>query len=191
MNREQFQRIIDQAVQVLQRGGTLLYPADTIWGLGCDATNPDAIDRIYAIKDRVPDKPFIVLVADLEQLYDVAASVHPRVDTLLHFHERPLTVIYPKAKPAYQHLTATNGSIAVRIVRTGVCHELLSAFGNPLISTSANFSGEPSPIHFGMISSRLMSMVDYVFPAYTEKDMTGRPSVIATYDENGELDFLR
>jgi L-threonylcarbamoyladenylate synthase len=191
VNRELIQNVIDHAVRTLHKGGIILYPADTIWGIGCEATDKDAIKRIYEIKGRDFSKPFIVLVSDLEQLYDVAASVHPRVDTLLHFHERPLTVIYPQAKENYRHLASSNGSIAVRVVRSGICHELLSAYGQPLISTSANVSGEEAPLHFGMISSRVFSQVDYAFPAMTEKDMTGRPSVIATYDENGELDFLR
>lgn len=191
MNKEYVQKVIEHAVNVLQRGGVILYPADTIWGIGCDATDQVAINRIYDIKGREKQKPLIVLVSDLEQLYDVAATVHPRVDTLLHFHERPLTIIYPAAKSEYEHLAALDGSIAVRIVNSGCCHQLISAFGHPIISTSANVSNAESPVRFGSVSSQIISQVDYAFPAFTEKDITGRPSVIARYDENGELDFLR
>ncbi len=191
MNRETIRKIIEQTVIVLEAGGVILYPADTIWGIGCDATNQQAIRKLYDIKGRVQRKPFIVLVSDLEQLYNVAATVHPRVDTLLHYHERPLTVIYPGAKPEFSHLIAGDGSIAIRMVKSGFCHELIASYGHPLISTSANLSEEASPTTFGTISSYIISKVDYALPAFTEKDITGSPSVIARYDETGELDFLR
>ncbi len=191
MYREYIQKVIDQTVFVLENGGVILYPADTIWGIGCDARMDAAISKIYDIKGRENQKPFIVLVSDLDQLYTVVSSVHPRVDTLLHFHERPLTVIYPEANEEYRHLTAPDGSIGVRIVKSGFCHELISAYQHPLVSTSANLSGETSPLKFGSISSQIISQVDFTVPAFTEKDITGVPSVIARYDENGELEFLR
>lgn len=191
VNRESLQKIIDQAVLVLNEGGVLLYPADTIWGIGCDATNKDAVKKIYTIKGREYNKPLILLVHDLSQLYQVVPAVHPRVDNLLHFHERPLTVIYPATREPYCHLSAADGSIGVRIVKTGFCHDLLESFGKPLVSTSANISGTPSPTKFGTISSEIISNVDLALPAFTEKSMTGTPSVIARYDANGELDFIR
>src|SRR5688572_20636926 len=97
MYPETILKSIEQAVLTLNEGGLILYPADTIWGIGCDPFNQSAINRIYDIKGRSNDKPLILLVAERDQLYQVAASVHPRIDTLLYYHERPLTVIYPKA----------------------------------------------------------------------------------------------
>ena len=191
MYPETILKAIEHAVNVLAEGGVLLYPADTIWGIGCDASNVDAVNRIYDIKGRSSIKPFIVLVPDIEQLFQVAATVHPRIDTLLFYHERPLTVIYPSATHAYSYLAAKDGSIAVRVVKSGFCHELLTAFGKPLVSTSANLTGEPSPTKFGSVSSYIIDKVDYALPAFTEKDMTGIPSVIARYDKNGDLEFLR
>lgn len=191
MNKDSLQKIIDQAVNTLREGGVLLYPADTIWGIGCDALQTEAVRKVYEIKGRNYSKPLIVLVANLEQLFEVVTSVHPRIDTLLHFHERPLTVIYPAVTEAYRHLAAPDGTIGVRVVKSGFCHELLEAFGKPLVSTSANISGEPSPTKFGTISSEIIRQVDYALPAFTEKEMTGTPSVIARYDANGELDFIR
>jgi len=169
----------------------ILYPADTIWGIGCAASDPVAIDKVRALKGRADDKPLITLVHSFEALHSVVARVHPRVETLLQHHERPLTVIYPLAKPAYRHLSAPDGSIAVRLVRPGFCHDLLSVFGAPMISTSANFAGEPSPTHFGSIDAEILRRVDYAVPAFTEKGITGQPSVIARYNAQGELDFLR
>ncbi len=191
MHYDHIQKVIDQAIIILKQGGVLLYPADTIWGIGCDATIRSAVEKVYDIKGRESQKPLIILVSDLEQLYSVVTSVHPRIDTLLHFHERPLTIIYPKAKNEYLHLAGKDGSLAVRLVKSGFCHDLIAAYQHPLVSTSANRSGEPSPTKFGSISSQIISFVDYAVPAFTEKDITGLPSVIARYDENGELDFLR
>ncbi|HZV68186.1 MAG TPA: L-threonylcarbamoyladenylate synthase [Saprospiraceae bacterium] len=191
MYQDHIQKVIDQAIFVLEHGGVILYPADTIWGIGCDATDQKAVGKVYDIKGREHQKPLIVLVSDLTQLYSVVTSVHPRIDTLLHFHERPLTVIYPQARKEYLHLAARDGSLGVRLVKSGFCHDLISAYQRPLVSTSANRSGEPSPAKFGSISSQIISLVDLAVPAFTEKNITGLPSVIARYDENGELDFLR
>ena len=191
INRESVQKVVEQAITVLSNGGVILYPADTIWGIGCDPAYPEGIKKIYNIKGRSYDKPLILLVADIPQLYEVVAGVHPRIDTLLQIHERPLTVIYPKAKEKYRHLAAEDGTIAVRVVKSGFCHYLLLQYGAPLVSTSANISGMPSPTKFGTVSSEIISEVDYALPAFIEKDITGSPSVIARYDENGELDFLR
>ena len=191
MNKENLQKIIDQAISILREGGVLLYPADTIWGIGCDAVNKEAVKKVYEIKGRSYNKPLIVLVSSVAQLYEVVSGVHPRIDTLLHLHERPLTVIYPEARELYRHLVAEDGSIGVRVVKAGFCHELLESFGQPLVSTSANISGTPSPTKFGTISSEIISQVDLALPAFAEKDMTGTASVIARYDANGELDFIR
>jgi L-threonylcarbamoyladenylate synthase len=191
VNKESLEKIIEHAVSILKSGGVLLYPADTIWGIGCDATNKEAIKRVYDIKGRDYTKPLIILVSNIAQLYSVVPAVHPRIETLLHFHERPLTVIYPKVNEAYKHLAAKDGSIGVRIVKAGFCRKLLEAYQQPLVSTSANLSGEPSPSKFGTVSTEIIAKVDYALPAFTEKGLTGVPSVIARYDANGELDFIR
>ena len=191
MNKESLEKIIEHAILMLRNGGVLLYPADTIWGIGCDASNQEAIKRVYEIKGRDYSKPLIILVSNLSQLYRIVPFVHPRIETLLHYHERPLTVIYPAVNESFRHLAAPDGSIGVRIVKSGFCQKLLDAFDNPLVSTSANLSGEPSPTKFGTISTEIISKVDFAVPAFTEKGLTGIPSVIARYDANGELDFLR
>lgn len=143
------------------------------------------------LKGQPGGKGLIVLTASISQLYEVVGDLHPRIDTLLRHHERPLTIIYPGARPAYRHAAAADGSIAVRVVRAGFCRDLLVTYGLPLISTSANLAGMPAPTTFGTISSALLQAVDMVVPAIAEKGITGIPSVIARYDPNGELDFLR
>ncbi len=191
MNKESEEKIIYQTISFLMNGSVILYPADTIWGIGCDAHHEESISRVYEIKGRSYQKPLIVLVSSIKQLYDVVETVHPRVDTLLTLHERPLTVIYPKAKEEFSHLAGPDGNLGVRVVKSGFCYKLLEAYGHPLVSTSANISNTPSPTNFGSVSLDLISQVDFALPAFTEKGMTGTPSVIARYDANGELDFLR
>lgn len=182
---------ISTATTVLEAGGVILYPADTIWGIGCDATNLKAIQKVYEIKSRNPDKPLIVLVSDLQQLYQVVGTVHVRIDNLLHYNERPLTIVYPKTTDTYRHLAAPDGTLGVRLVRSGFCHDLLTAYGRPLTSTSANKEGEPAPAYFRHINSEIIRAVDYTVPAFAEEGITGNPSVIARYNDDGELDFLR
>jgi L-threonylcarbamoyladenylate synthase len=191
ISRETIQLILQQTVSALEKDGVILYPTDTIWGLGCDAISKKAIEKIYIIKGRGYDKPLIVLVSSFTQLYQVVRRVHPRVDTLLHYHERPLTIIYPQAQEPYRHLAARDGSIAVRVVESGICHHIIESFGKPITSTSANLSGQPTPLKFENINLELVRMVDYTLPAYMEKDMSGKPSAIARYDANGELEFIR
>lgn len=191
MNKESEKKIIDQAVEVLQNGKVILYPADTIWGIGCDAANREAVRRVYQIKGRNFNKPLIVLVSGISQLYEVVESIHPRIDTLLTLHERPLTIIYPQAREAFKHLAAEDGSLGVRVVKNCFCANLLEAFGRPLVSTSANISAAASPTDFGSVSSEIINLVDFALPAFTEKGMKGTASVIARYDEHGELEFLR
>ena len=182
---------LEPILTCLDNGGTILYPTDTIWGLGCDATNPEAVGKIYELKHRQLDKPFVLLVSSLEMLKDYVEHVHPRVETLLLFHQRPLTIIYEKAKnlPSISH--GSNGSVAIRVTLDPFCKELIEAFGKPLVSTSANISNEPFPNHFGEISSAVIVGVDHVVKYRTMDKNMNQPSVIAKLGGNGELEFLR
>ncbi len=182
---------LEPILACLESGGTILYPTDTIWGIGCDATNADAVAKVYHLKDRQPDKPFVLLVSSIEMLKEYVEHVHPRVETLLLFHERPLTIIYEQAKNLPAISFGSDGSIAIRVTQDPFCKVLIDAFGKPLVSTSANISNEPFPNHFGEISSAVIIGVDHVVKYRTmDKDMN-QPSVIAKLGENGELEFLR
>ena len=182
---------LEPILACLENGGTILYPTDTIWGLGCDATNAEAVAKIYELKGRQPDKPYVLLVSSIEMLKEYVERIHPRVETLLLFHERPLTVIYEKAKNLPAISTGSDGSVAIRVTHDPFCKELIETFGKPIVSTSANVSDEPFPNHFGEISSAIIVGVDYVVKHRTmDKDMN-QPSVIARMDENEELEFLR
>ena len=184
---------LEPIVETLTAGGLILYPTDTIWGIGCDATRADSIDRVYALKRRDPSKPLAILVADIAMLKEYVPVVHPRVETLLAYHARPLTIVFDQSRGLPPNLTGPGGSIAVRIPQDDFCVRLIRAFGKPVVSTSANVSGEPFPRHFGEISSQIIQGVDYVVK-YRQKDkQMGEPSVIARISdpERAELIFLR
>lgn len=176
---------------VLQNGGLILYPTDTIWGIGCDATNAEAVDKIYTLKQRDKNKGFIILVDSIEMLKNYVEHIHPRIDTLLLHHTRPLTIIFEKAKNLPANLVSPDGSIAIRVVMDDFCRDIITNFGKPLVSTSANISDEPFPSNFGEISSAVIEGVDYVFKqGRYEKDIK-TPSVIVKALEDGELEFIR
>lgn len=185
---------IDKAVEILKTGGIILHPTDTIWGLGCDPFNEKAIQKIQQIKKRPADQPFILLVHSIEMLKKYVLAIHPRVETLLSLHERPLTIVYPKVQGLNPPLVNKKGQGAFRIVNSGVCHDLLKKWNAPLLSTSANVHGEDTPTHFGEISSSIIRGSDFTFP-FSREEKNGLqqiPSTIATFDEkNGDLEFLR
>lgn len=183
---DNFQNILN----ILAEGKVILYPTDTIWGLGCDINCLEAIYKIYKIKKRPLEKPFIVLVSDIEMLKEYIVDIHPRVETLLLYHTRPLTIIYKKAKNVPDILTM-KGSIAIRIVKDPVIANLIKEYGKPLVSTSANISDEPFPSDFKTISPKIKKEVDYIFK-YKQNDTSPvPPSVIATFNKKGKLKFLR
>ncbi len=175
---------------ILSEGKIILYPTDTIWGLGCDINCLEAIYRIYDIKKRPLNKPFIILVSGLDMLKKYVMEIHPRVETLLLYHKRPLTIIYKKARNVPDILTK-NGSIAIRIVKDPVIAGLIHEYGSPIVSTSANIADDPSPTNFKSISDKIKKSVDYIFK-YKQNDLEDAPpSVIASYNKNGSLKFIR
>ncbi len=182
---------LEDIISVLDAGGLLLYPTDTIWGIGCDATNPDAVERVYQLKQRDRSKPCILLADSINTVKEYVEEVHPRVENLLNYHTRPLTVVYPQAKRLPAISTSADGSVAIRVALGGFCKELLRAYGKPLISTSANISTEPFPANFGEISSAIIQGVNYVVKAEQYDKTSREPSVIVKVDSEGELEFIR
>ena len=182
---------IADITSLLEQGKTILYPTDTIWGIGCDATNPKAIKKIYDIKKRDPKKPLSILVSSIDMLKEYVDDLPPKIETLLSHHIRPLTVIYKKTKNLPDELLPADKSIAIRIAQDAFCQHLIAQFGKPIVSTSANISGEPYPAHFGNISSAVIQAVDYVVRYGRDKMEPAQPSVIITMGENGDIVFLR
>ena len=176
---------------VLENGGLILYPTDTIWGIGCDATNPLAVEKVYELKQRDRHKGLIILVDSIDMIKEYVRHIHPRIDTLLLHHVRPLTIIFEDAKNLPNNLISEDGSIAIRLVQDDFCRRMIHNFGKPVIATSANISNEPFPNNFGEISSAVIEGVDYVFKQRRYEKGTKEPSVIVKAMEDGELVFLR
>ncbi|MCM1042262.1 MAG: L-threonylcarbamoyladenylate synthase [Bacteroides sp.] len=179
-------------VKVLERGETLLYPTDTIWGLGCDATDEEAVSKIYRIKGRSEDKSFIILVSSVEMLQRYVKELPPMAcDLLQAMSDTPLTVIYPQSANLPSNVHADDGSIAIRLVRNIFCAQLIERFGKPIVSTSANLSGEPSPLCLADISEQLINDVDHVAIVEDSPNRELRPSRIIKLEKNGMFRVIR
>ncbi len=182
---------VQEAVHVLRNGGTLLYPTDTIWGIGCDATHIKAVEKVFRIKERVREKSLIVLVRDLDMLQDYVEHLPEIAIELLVSVSDPLTIIYPGARNLPRSVTADDGSIAIRIPRHKFCQELLGVFGKPITSTSANLSGSPSPFSYSSIADPVKDAVDHIVPARYQAITRPKPSTIVKMDNKGEMYIIR
>jgi L-threonylcarbamoyladenylate synthase len=186
-----FETDVENALTVLQRGGVILYPTDTIWGLGCDATNEAAIQKVYAIKAREDTKSLIILLADMRDLLHYTAAPDPAVFDYIEQAQRPTTIIFENAINLPEKVIATNGSIAIRIVQDPFCRHLIKRLRKPVVSTSANRSGGPSPHHFGAIPEVIKSSVDYVVQWRQEDRTPAQPSQIIKWNRDGTTTVLR
>jgi L-threonylcarbamoyladenylate synthase len=181
---------IETPIDHLKNGGILLYPTDTIWGLGCDATNETACQKIMQLKNRPVEKSFIVLVDSIQQLEKIVPEFHDVCYDLIELSERPLTIIYPSAKGIAPSVLAANGSIAIRVTKDPICLKLIRGLRQPIVSTSANLSGEKTPTCFDEIAQQLKNGVDAVVnERLTEKMIT--PSQIIKIDLDGSVKIIR
>ena len=181
---------LDHIVRVLKGGGTILYPTDTIWGIGCDATNPKAVDKIFQLKN-LTEEPLVVLVDGLDMLHRHVSEVHPRIETLIFYHQRPLTVIYEGCKNLAGNVMDQKGSAAIRVTLDPFCRELIELLGRPLIATGASYSPEKYPGSFSEIDAKIIGQVDYVVRYKQDQRSVEYPSVIVRLSERAELDFIR
>ncbi|MBK9015609.1 MAG: Sua5/YciO/YrdC/YwlC family protein [Saprospiraceae bacterium] len=182
---------LEPILNTLQNGGLILFPTDTIWGIGCDATNPLAVARLRQLRELPIEQPLTLLAPSIEKLKNYVEFVHPRVETLLIFHHRPLTIVYEQARNLAPQAAAADGSIAFRVPRDNFCLELLEEFGKPIVATAACIGTSPHPKHFGEISSAVIEGIDLVVKyRQMDKDMA-EPSVIARIGEDEELVFIR
>ncbi len=182
---------ISACLQVLQAGGVILYPTDTIWGLGCDAGNADAVDRIFSIKRRAASKSMIVLLADARELLQYTANPQPAVFDFLEEVDHPTTVIYEGAIGLAANLIANDGTVGIRIVQDIFCRHLIKRLRKPLVSTSANISGEPAPGFFAEIGEEIRQSVDYIVKYRQEETAVAKPSSIVQFDRHGQLTVIR
>ncbi len=182
--------VIDQAVKIIKEGGVILYPTDTVWGLGCDPNNEEALQKINAIKKRIKKNHFILLV-NSEMLLNRYVKAIPEVCyDLIDFANSPLTIIYPKGQYASNQVLGDDGSIAIRMVKNEFCDGLMKRLKHGIVSTSANISGEPFPTSFQKISADILDAVDFVVPAKYESKGT-KPSQIIKIGEDSEVNIIR
>lgn len=185
------QEEILKALAVLKKGGTILYPTDTIWGLGCDATNNRAIRKLHKIKQRADHKHFIILLESSSLLSTYVKVIPDTTWDLYQQIDTPLTIVFPGAKNLPRMVIGTDKTVGIRIPKDDFVLELIRAFGKPIISTSANISGEPPPMVFRDISQNIMQAVDHVV-AYNQDTVNKiRPSTIIRLNEDGDFEVLR
>jgi len=187
---EEFENDIEKCLQVLQSGGIILYPTDTIWGIGCDATNESAVEKIIALKQRPPQKSFVVLVAEEKDILRYTASPDLDVFDYLQTVQKPTTVIYEHALGLAQNVCNEDGSIAIRICTENFCRHLIKRFRKPIVSTSANISGKPAPQNFAAIDEAVKRGVDYVVQYRQNETTPAKPSSIIRW-KNGSAEIIR
>ena len=209
-------KILSETLDVLRKGGVILYPTDTVWGLGCDATDAEAVARIFSIKKRDDSKSLVLLASDLDMVARFVREVPEMAVQLVEVNDRPMTIIYPGARAApapsgqageegpevspvrranhYElahNVVAADGSVGIRIPMMDFCRDLVHRLGRPIVSTSANISGEPTPKVFNDISAVIRDAVDYIVEPSLEKGATGQSSSIIKVGVDSTIQIIR
>jgi L-threonylcarbamoyladenylate synthase len=188
---EEIESEIATTLKVLKEGGVILYPTDTIWGIGCDALNSKAVEKVYKIKQRTESKSLIILVNSFEMLQKYIDKIPDIAGDLISNIDNPVTVIYDNARNLPKNVTASDGTIAIRVVKDEFCNRLIGDFGNPIVSTSANLSGEPTAMVFSKISDSIKTQVDYAVQLYHDLFNQAKPSTIIRLFANGDFKVIR
>lgn len=185
------QNDIEACISVLNKGGLILYPTDTVWGIGCDPTNEKAVDRIYKLKNRNEQKSMIILVANEMEILHYTDQPLLTIFDYIKGTNKPVTVIYSKAKNLAPNLVNADGSIGIRIVHDVFCKKLITAFGKPLVSTSSNISGYPTPGIFTDIDIEIKNGVDYIVQHRQDETEPAIPSTVVKLNDDGSYTIIR
>jgi L-threonylcarbamoyladenylate synthase len=186
-----FREDINNAVKVLREGGVILYPTDTIWGLGCDATNAEAVKRIFEIKRRSDSKSLIVLVNGITMLERYVSSIPPAASAITDVAEKPVTIIYPGGKNLAPGVCSEDGSVGMRVTSDSFCSELITRFRKPVVSTSANFSDATAPGNFSGIDAGIIGSVSYVVRHRQDDNTKHKPSPVIKVNSDGTIKIIR
>ncbi|WP_212003086.1 L-threonylcarbamoyladenylate synthase [Chitinophaga sp. HK235] len=186
-----FEQDINAALPVLRNGGLILYPTDTIWGIGCDATNEAAVKKIFDLKQRSESKSLVILLPDVRDLLHYVSNPRPDIADVIAGFDRPTTVIYEGALGLAPNVISEDQSVAIRIVKDTFCRHLLKRLRKPMVSTSANISGQPSPGSFQDISPEIVNGVDYVVKYRQEEAASGVASRIIRIGKDGSIAIIR
>lgn len=194
---------IQKALEVLRGGGVILYPTDTVWGIGCDATDPEAVAKIYAIKNREDSKSLVLLASDMDMICRYVKEVPEMAVQLVEVNDKPMTIIYPGAVAGEKgcmkadrralafNTVAEDGTVGIRIPMMDFCQTLVAKFGRPIVSTSANVSGETTPKKFAEISEQIRNAVDHIVDPSLEKGATGHSSSIIKVGLDYSIEIIR
>lgn len=186
-----FEEDIRFSIEVLRKGGVLLYPTDTIWGLGCDATNPSAVNKIFKVKSRTGTNSLIILVNGESMLERYVKEVPESASQIIEVSDKPITIIYPEGKNLAAGVCSDDGSVGIRICEELFCNELITRFRKPIVSTSANISGKPAPSFFSEIDEEIVRAVDYAVKYRQEEREIHSASPVIKIERNGALKILR
>lgn len=186
-----YQKEVERAVNTINTGGTIVYPTDTIWGIGCDATNPDAVEKVHQIKKRPSNKSFIVLLENDIHLHRYIKNIPDVAWDLLENITKPTTIIYSEGKNLAPLVLSEDGSVAIRIVQDQFCKDVIRKLNKPIVSTSANFSDSPAPQNFYEIDPKILEAADYVINLRQTETVKNIQSTIIKLELNGEISFVR
>ena len=182
---------IEQAIKVLKEGGIILYPTDTVWGIGCDATNEKAVKKVYKLKQRADSKSLITLAANTDMVCKYVKEMPEIAISLIEVNDKPMTIVYPDAIGLAPNVIAEDGSVGIRVPMSDFCVQLISRFHRPIVSTSANISGSPAPTYFEDIAQQIIDGVDFVVSQECEDNATHKPSQIIKVGLGGEIKIIR
>lgn len=182
---------IRKSIEVLKKGGIIIYPTDTVWGIGCDATNNKAVQKIFKLKKRMDHKSMIVLICQPENIQTVVEKVPTIAFDLMESWNKPLTIVYDNAKNLAKKLIGEDKTIGVRVSHNEFNKELIKELGHPIVSTSANYSGQPTPVFFNEIDPILLDSVDYVVDYERDNTAVVKPSTVIRIYKDGSFDVLR
>ncbi|MEP7263827.1 MAG: L-threonylcarbamoyladenylate synthase [Bacteroidota bacterium] len=188
---QEIEKEIQNATEVLKKGGLILYPTDTIWGIGCDATNDEAVEKIFQLKIRDEVKSLILLIDTENKLGRYVKDVPEQAWDLIEFSTKPLTIIYDQGLNVSKKAIANDGSLAIRVTKDPFCKQLIYKFGKPIVSTSANMSGTSSPATFAEIDSRVLNGVDYVVNLRQNEKTGNKASAIIRLGAKGQIKIIR
>jgi len=186
-----FENDIKSCIHTLQQAGTILYPTDTVWGLGCDALNEAAVEKIFTLKRRPKEKSMIILLADARDVIQYVAAPPPDIIAIIESFERPTTVIYENALGFPSNVVNQDGSIAIRVTTDPFCKALIKRLRKPIISTSANISGQATPSIYEMVEKAIIDNVDYVVRYRQDDERISSPSRLVRINDEGEMVVLR
>lgn len=181
---------IQKAFEVIQNGGIILYPTDTVWGIGCDATNQEAVAKIYALKQRAETQSMIVLMNGEKMMYNVFREIPEVAWQILDLSEKPTTLILDNPKNVAKNVIGADNTLGIRLVKEPFCYKLMERMKKPLVSTSANISGQPTPKSFAEISAQIKNGVDYVVNLHRDK-ISDKPSTIIKLTSDSQVKIIR